>query len=190
MRIITGCLKSTPTEWLPVMSAITPPNIRREEVNQKWIQTAKTTDHDIPLKDIFTNAPKTSRLPSRSPFYLSEDENFNPNEAWKAEWRDNTPKGGNIIDDPTERLPGFDTCSRKEWVTANRLRSRHNRTEKNLHRWGVKDSPTCPRCQEAPQDTDHLILHCPATHLEGGYETVHISDESFKTWILDKKVEV
>ena len=190
MRIITGCLKSTPVEWLPVMSAIPPPNIRREEVNQKWIETVNTTEKDIPLKEILSSAPKTSRLKSRRPFYLSADKNFNLNESWRREWRNNTPAGGDIIVDPTIRLPGFQECSRKEWVTANRIRSRHNRTEKTLFRWGMKDSPICPKCQEAPQDTDHLVLHCPSTSLEGGYETVNRAEETFRTWIQDNKFEV
>lgn len=30
MKTITGCLKSTPNNWLPVTSAITPPHLRRE----------------------------------------------------------------------------------------------------------------------------------------------------------------
>ena len=36
MRTISGCLKSTPNNWLPVTSAIAPPHLRREEANQKF----------------------------------------------------------------------------------------------------------------------------------------------------------
>ena len=43
MRITSGCLKSTPTQWLPVASSIAPPHLRREEVNQKWIKTSRKT---------------------------------------------------------------------------------------------------------------------------------------------------
>jgi len=31
MRVISGALKSTPLGWLPVLSNITPPNIRRKQ---------------------------------------------------------------------------------------------------------------------------------------------------------------
>ena len=190
MRTITGSLRSTPNQWLPVMSAIAPPHLRREEANQTWIQRAKDSEQNIPLKEIFNNAPKTSRLKSRKPFYKSEIIDFNTTEAWKTEWTNDTPRGGDLITDPTQRLPGFQTGKRKYWVYSNRLRSKHGRTAANMHRWGLRDSPTCPRCQEAPQDTDHLVIHCPETRLEGGYETVNSFDEAFTSWIDKNKLEV
>ena len=172
------------------MSAIAPPHLRREEANQTWIQRAKDSEQNIPLKEIFNNAPKTSRLKSRKPFYKSEITDFNTTEAWKTEWTNDTPRGGDLITDPTQRLPGFQTGKRKYWVYSNRLRSKHGRTAANMHRWGLRDSPTCPRCQEAPQDTDHLVIHCPETRLEGGYETVNSFDEAFTSWIDKNKLEV
>ena len=190
MRITSGCLKSTPTQWLPVASAIAPPHLRREETNQKWVENARDEERDIPLKQILNNAPLTNRLKSRKPFYRSEKEGYNTNDAWRKEWRQNTPKGGAIIEDPTQKLPGFDTNTRKQWVTANRLRTGHGRTAKNMHRWGQIESPICPRCKEAPQDTDHLVLHCPVTRLEGGYESVNRSDGTLKAWIDTHKIEV
>jgi len=44
MRIVTGCLKPTPVQWLPVMSAIAPPHLRREEMNRKWIERAQAEE--------------------------------------------------------------------------------------------------------------------------------------------------
>ena len=189
MRVITGCLKSTPTQWLPVMSAIPPPHLRREHANQKWIERAES-DIKTPLQNIYKNAPTQSKLKSRSPFYLSKKENFNISEAWRNEWKNNTPRGGEIISDPCERLPGLRDQKRKYWTAANRLRSKHTRTAFNMHRWGFKDSPTCPRCNTDPQDTDHLVLNCPETKLEGGYETIHNCDELFQNWVDQHNLEV
>ena len=190
MRITSGCLKSTPTQWLPVTSAIAPPHLRREEATQRWVSNLENSQQEIPLQKILRDAPTTSRLKSRKPFYKAKIDDFNLTEAWREEWRSNTPKGGESIADPSLQLPGFKTSSRKEWVTANRLRTRHAKTAVNMHRWGQIDSPLCPRCKEAPQDTDHLVLHCPETRLEGGYQSVNNSNDDFKAWIKSKNVGV
>ena len=134
MRIITGCLKSTPTPWLSTISAIAPPEFRREDANHKIINNLNEIDLNIPLKVITNEAPRTSRLKSRKPFYKSELENFNINETWKESWKQNTPRRGGIIGDPTEELPGLRNSNRKQWVTSNRLLTGHGRTAANMHR--------------------------------------------------------
>lgn len=93
MRIVTGCLKPTPVQWLTVMSAIAPPHLRREEMNRKWIERAQA-EEITPLQKIFKQAPSTSRLKSRSPFYLSKKLNYNTQEKWREEWNNKKPKGG------------------------------------------------------------------------------------------------
>ena len=189
MRAITGCLKSTPTQWLPVMSAIAPPHLRRQESNQKWIIKAET-DTETPLHKIIHDAPSKSRLKSRSPFYLSKKDDFNIPETWREEWNNNIPPGGEIIKDPCKRLPGLENASRKHWVAANRLLSRHARTSANMYRWGLRDSPTCPKCTTAAQDTDHLVLHCPVTRLEGKYDVINSCDDEFQAWLDMHNLEV
>ena len=190
MRIITGCLKSTPTQWLPTMSSIAPPHIRREEANQKLINQLEETPDDIPLKQMVNSAPSTSRLKSRRPFYRSKLDGFNVTDAWTAEWTQDIPRGGHVIKDPTVTLPGFKDSKRKYWVTANRLRTGHGRTASNMHRWQLRESPACPRCGGESETTDHIILDCHTTKLEGGYETVHNCDDILKAWIDKFNVEV
>ena len=89
------------------------------------------------------------------------------NLEWAEMWRKAVPKGGEFVSDPTQPLLGFTTASRKQWVTANRIRSRHNRTAANLNKWKLRDSPICPACGTAPQDTDHLVKNCPTTKIIG-----------------------
>ena len=172
------------------MSSIKPPHIRREEANQKMIQRVKNMSENIPLKQITNNAPTTSRLKSRRPFYKSELEEYNATEAWQTEWTENTPAGGNIIDDVTQPLPGFKNQTRKYWVTSNRLLTGHGRTASNMHRWKLKDSPICTHCNESPETTDHLVLNCPITKLKGGYETIRTADNDFTTWVDAFNLEV
>ena len=144
-----------------------------------------------PLREVISNAPKTSRLKSRKPVYKTENSSFDITTAWKEEWKQHKPKGGNIIEDPSVvPLPGFHTLSRKEWTSCNRIRARHGRTMVNQQRWGYASSPTCPSCNNAEQTMDHIILHCPATATPGGYELIHKADDDFQRWLADIDVEL
>ena len=105
-------------------------------------------------------------------------------------WNRDIPKGGTIITDPTGRLPGFESCNRKEWITSNRLLTGHGRTATNMFRWKLKESDICSRCHEAPETTDHIVLQCPVTNLSGGYKTILDADEDFKNWMTTHKMEV
>ncbi|GFR92107.1 TBC1 domain family member 10B [Elysia marginata] len=59
MRTIGGCLKSMPIQWLPTISPIAPPHIRREDVTQKIIKTIEDMADNIPLKlKKYTRKPK------------------------------------------------------------------------------------------------------------------------------------
>ena len=190
LSTISGCLKSTPTQWLPVKSSLTPPHIRRENANQEMVQRVKDMPENMPLKQIMNNAPTTTRLKSRRPFYRSEVEEYNAEEAWRAEWAGNTPRGGNIIQDVTQPLPGFKHQKRKYWVTGNRLLTGHGRTACNMHRWGLRDSPMCLHCRGGPETPDHLVLNCPVTKLGGGYETVKEAGDVFTSWVDTFNLEV
>ena len=190
MRIITGCLKWTPVQWLHTLSSILPPHVRREEATQKMIALIKHMPDNIPLKEVMNNAPITSRLKSRRPFYKAGIDDYDQTEQCRKEWKQSTPKGGSIIEDPTKRLPGFEKSPRKQWITSNRLLTGHGRTASNMYKWRLRDSPTCQRCNEAPETTDHIVLHCPISKLEGGYKTILESDELLKTWIELFNVEV
>ena len=68
MRVVAGVTQSTENGWLPVMSGIEPPHIRREAATQKWFVKAESAG-DTPLNRYVRCAPTSGRLKSRSPFY-------------------------------------------------------------------------------------------------------------------------
>ena len=45
MRIITGCLKPTPIEYLSVLAGIPPPHLRREELSHKFVNKVVAAEH-------------------------------------------------------------------------------------------------------------------------------------------------
>ncbi|GFR66051.1 hypothetical protein ElyMa_003674300 [Elysia marginata] len=72
---------------------------------------------------------------------------------------------------------------KKVFTRRNRLRTRHAKTAYMLHKWKMKGSPMCERCSKDPETTYHIILNCPATKLDGGYETVQKADKDLVAWI-------
>ena len=67
MRLISGTLRSTPLPWLPVLSNIEPPALRRKAATDKLVE--KIVKHDSwPMPDILS--PPLLRLTSRKPLWL------------------------------------------------------------------------------------------------------------------------
>ena len=92
--------------------------------------------------------------------------------------------------EPTKLMQGFSKSGRKLWVTSNRLLTRHGKTAANKHRWNLRDTNRCRNCEGGPETTDHTILHCPVTVLNGGYQTVIRADDTLKDWIERFNMEV
>ena len=88
MRIITGTIRSTPTQWLPVLSHIVPPHIRRQSAALKsWNKFNFNPDSFPVLSYIPEN--RIPRLKSRKPLWSNSflNSNFSNVEIWKSEWQ-------------------------------------------------------------------------------------------------------
>ena len=94
MRIITGCLQPTPTECLPVLAGIPPPNLRRVELTSKFVNKVVASEHH-PLHSRIPSTPGNflprQRLLSRQPFtrhaaLLHGIPQFNIMESWMNIW--------------------------------------------------------------------------------------------------------
>lgn len=190
MRLISGAVKSTPIPWLPTMCHIAPPHLRRKLATNRTLKKLNSLSPNTPLREVLAGAPATHRLTSRKPFYKIAEVDCDMARWWRSFWADCAPRGGEIITDPTWEMPGFRTCNRKQWVSSNRLISKHGRTSASLYRWGLAPSPLCPRCGMAPQDADHLVLHCPFTSIPGGYAAVLACGGVFFDWLERTGVEV
>ena len=69
MRTVSDALRPTNINWLPVLSNIEPPQIRRDRATlQKYKKAQQLTDR-APIKEILREPPK-SRLRSRRPFVI------------------------------------------------------------------------------------------------------------------------
>ena len=133
MRIITGCIRPTDVHWLPVLSNIAPPTIRREKAAHK-IYSKFRDKIDSLLFNFITNIPP-ARLKSRQSPFLEINETFDGNERWKRLWSENRPFNGELIQDPSEEVPGFD-LPRSIWTYLNRFRTGQGRCNYQLQKWG------------------------------------------------------
>ena len=87
MRIISGTLKSTPVQWLPVLSHTQTPNIlRMAKTLKQWNLCASKPD--LPIHEDLTAVP-TTRLKSRKPLWLNAKSLLQSGFDANAEWTKN-----------------------------------------------------------------------------------------------------
>lgn len=187
MRIITGSVQSTPLQWLPVLSNIAPPVLRREKAAQKiWFQYMNHPNGDrIPIVHDLMNPPP-HRLISRSPIWKDStirNVEYSMEERWRQEWS-NSPivENKSIIHDPTEKVPGF-LLPRKIWKTMNRLRTGHGCCGEKMFLWKYADSALCDCDHSSIQSMRHIIDDCPLRRFSGGISEIHSATTDSIEWI-------
>ena len=155
MKIVSGTIRPTPLQWLPVLSHIAPPVVRSTELYANFIHNFQTKPHVPVYQDIF-NHP-VSRLPSRLPIW-SIDTSSSTDDLWRAAWETDPPANSEIINDSTVPVPGAN-LPRWEWCILNRFRSGVGQCAASLHQWGYIDNPLCV-CG-ATQTMSHIADSCP-----------------------------
>ncbi|VVC38783.1 Endonuclease/exonuclease/phosphatase [Cinara cedri] len=157
MRTISGAIKSTPASWLPVLSNIASPHLRRyyslvREYNNHAL------NRSLPIHKYIYNNPSQRLKSHKPPWKLAQkliNENYNLKSKWTEEWRLNNPDKFNLIEQPIEKVPGFQ-LPREEWVTLNRLRTGHGKTGNMLHKWELRDTPQCD-CRHETQTANYIV---------------------------------
>ena len=69
MRTVSGALRPTNINWLPVLSNIEPPQIRRDRATLLEYKNSQQLTDRVPIKEILREPPM-SRLKSRRPFVI------------------------------------------------------------------------------------------------------------------------
>ena len=119
MRIVPGCLRSTPVDYLPVVSGIVPPDIRRSSHTLKICAKAKA-NHSHLLHEITCNSDinPNLRLNTRKSFRTQCTQLNNtptadtPNKwaetTWHTRWQANSTHLQKYISTPNKHPPGHD----------------------------------------------------------------------------------
>ena len=101
MRLISGTLRSAPLPWLPVLSNIELPALRRKAATDKLVENIIKHDGWPIQPDILS--PPLLRLTSRKPLWLD----LQPVDI-KSRWRHNWKSAQVVNCDHTIWQPGFD----------------------------------------------------------------------------------
>ena len=132
MRTITGAVRCTRTDWLPVLSNIAPADSRREVATSRTILRARGKS-ELPL---LTDVDFRPRLKSRRPIWSNlQDEAPTIQHLWRTQWQNQIVDVPNksLIKDPTIQLPGMD-LPRGQWSHLNRRDHAATACMSGLHR--------------------------------------------------------
>ena len=178
MRIVSGTIRPTPLQWLPVLSHIAPPAVRRTELSANFIHNFQRKPHVPVHQDIF-NHP-VSRLPSRRPIWFIDTTSYTKTSGDLL---------GRLLFQLTPRssmtqlfpyVPGAN-LSRREWCILNRFRPGAGRCAASLRQWGYTDNPLCV-CG-ATQTMSHIVDSCPVYKFEGGLASLHTTSDPAVEWL-------
>ena len=110
LRIISGTLRSTPLEWLYVLSNIPPPHLSRK-ISYKNIITKSIIYENSLLYKILEEPTTYQRLKSREPWDKTFENvrNFSLTDEWKIAWENGQVVNSDLISDPTSN-------SKSAWI--------------------------------------------------------------------------
>ena len=168
MRIVTGCLRPTPTDYLPVFSGIQPAELRRMRATLSLAYRG-FLDPDYILYGLLSGSSDTRqvRLRSRRPFVPGAWNLLNnlarlgirasewTNHKWKTEYCKNASRLRAFVPGTGARPVGM-SLSRAAWVKLNRLRTDVGRFHSSMHKWDLAPSPNC-ECGASEQTADHVL---------------------------------
>ena len=194
LRIVTGCLRLTPTDHLPILSGIQPAELRRMGVTLSLAYRGFLVPNHI-LYDLLSGSSDTRqvRLRSRRPF-VSTAQNLLDNLArlgirtsewtnhkWKMENCENASRLRAFVPEAGARPVGMG-LPRVAWFKLNRLRTGVGRFHSSMHKWGLASSPNC-ECGASEQTANHVLTACPIHRAPHGARGLTVLDNETRCWL-------
>ena len=186
LRLVSGCIRSTPTFMRPVVSGIMPPDIRRNEQCLSLSRRAEA-DNQLTLHNIMTaSAPERKRLQSRHPFaeqanQLTNDAHGNTKMAlaegtWEKRWDTTRCRLREFIHTPNK--PIGHNLARHSLVRLSRVRTGYGMFKSNMNRMGLSPSASC-ECGDAIQTAQNIVSECPL------HRNLVLLDTAACNWLRD-----
>ena len=155
LRIVTGCLRPTPTDHLPVLPGIQPAELRRLKATLS-LANRESLDPDHVLYGLLSGCSDTRqvRLRSRRPFVPVARNLLDnlarlgicvskwTNHKWKMEYCEGASRLRAFVLGTDARPVGMG-LPRVAWVKLNRLQTGVGRFHSSMHKWGLAPSPNC-----------------------------------------------
>ena len=152
MRIVSGCIRPTPLNFLPPLSRIQPPSCRRKNSINAYTTKQITLTIFYTTYILYSKTPP-KRLKSRKPFrpFLESLQGYDPQQEPIPH------KLQPHIQDWSNKPPGHG-LPRKAWVQLKRLRSGIGKFGDSMVKWGFGNDNLC-QCGE-PQTAYHIVNDC------------------------------
>ena len=194
LRIVTGCLRPTPTDHLPILSSIQPAELCRMGATLSLARRGSLDPNHI-LYNLLSGSSDTRqvRLRSRRPF-VPAARNFLDNLArlgiraseltnhkWKTEYYENASRLRAFVPETGARPVGMG-LPRAAWVKLNRLRSGVGPFHSSMHKWGLAPSPNC-ECGASEQTADYVLIACPIHREPHGARGLTVLDDETRCWL-------
>ena len=196
LRIVTGCLRPTPTDHLLVLSGIQPAELRRLGATLSLAYRGSLDpDHILHGLLIGSSDTRQVRLRSRRPFVPGARNLLDnlarlgirasewTNHKWKTEYCENASRLRAFVPETGARPVGMG-LPRAAWVKLNRLRTGVGRFHSSMHKWGLASSPNC-ECGASEQIADHVLTVCPIHRAPHGARGLTVLNDETRCWLND-----
>ena len=195
LRIVTGCLRLTPTDQLPVLSGIHPAELRRMGATLSLAYRG-SLDPDHILYGLLSGSSDTRqvRLRFRRPFVPAARNLLDnlarlivirasewTNHKWNAEYCENASRLHAFVSGTGARPVGMG-LPRAAWVKLNRLRTGVGRFHSSMYKWGLAPSPNC-KCGASEQTAGHVQTACPIHRAPHGARGLTVLDDKTRCWL-------
>ena len=194
LRIVTGCLRPTPTDQLSVLSGIQPAELRRMGATLSLAHRG-SLDPDHILYDLLSGSSDTRqvRLRSRRPFVPAAWNLLDnlarlriraskwTNHKWKTEYCECASRLRAFVPRTGARPVGMG-LPRVAWVKLNRLRTGVGRFHSSMHKWGLAPLPNC-ECGAFEQTVDYVLTACPIYWAPHGARGLTVLDDKTRCWL-------
>ena len=195
LRLVSRCIRSTPTFMLPVVSGIMPPDIRRNKQCLALSRRAEADDQHALHNIVTASTPGRKRLQSRHPFsehakQLTSDAHGTTNRAWaegtwEMRWGTTRCRLRTFIQTPSNKPIGHD-LARYSLVCLNRIRTGYGRFNANMNQMGLSPSASC-ECGATDQTAQHIASECRLHRCKGD---LVVLDTAARNWLHDLQCDV
>ena len=188
LRIVTGCLRSTPTEDLPVLAGIQPAELRRLGATLSLTNCAiHDPDHVLHGQLVGLQDAHLGGLRSRCPFVpaawrllsnlskLDIRVKQSTKHKWNADYLESTSRVRDFLPRVSSRPLGM-SLLRTSSVKLKRLQISVGRFHSSMCKGSLAPSSNC-ECGVTEQTADHVISSCLIHHLPRGPRGLQVFDD-------------
>jgi len=170
-RIVTVCLRPTPTDNLPILAYIHLVDLCH---NEATLSLGRRAMEPGQLLHSALTHPSSAHARHGS--------------QMECGWANKPTRLRIFIPNTGTHHPGM-TFPRRAWVWLNRLRTSVGRFHSCLYKWGMASSAAC-ECGAEEQTVDHVVLVCLIHRSPLGLQGLTVLDDETTEWLLNTCPEI